>query len=273
MLDTFLVSSLSIGNVEIVFVAVGLVIAFLIGLSGMTGGALLTPALIFLGVQPIVAVGSGLVYSGLTKILGSILHFRDGNVDFRIAGRLLLGSIPGVIAGLVTIVVIRDSFGVATLNRFVSLILGLLLMFAGFVEVIRTVMQKRGPRNETEGNRNGPSRFVSVIYGGIVGVLLELSSVGSGTLVMVLLLRTMNSPKKMVGTNVFYGFVITSIGGALQLGIGTVDILLVVSLFIGSLPGIYLGVKAVGKIPTKALRTLLVVLVIVAGIWVLTSVT
>ena len=122
------------------FVTLGFVVGFLVGLTGIGGGALMTPSLIFLGVEPIVAVGTDLLYAFITKIFGSFFHKRNGNVNFNIALRLFLGSLPAIIFGTFLLEVINKE----VLNTYVTLILAFVLIFSSLISFYKGKGRDRG---------------------------------------------------------------------------------------------------------------------------------
>src|SRR5437773_1393276 len=121
----------------------GFVVGFLIGLTGMGGGALMTPLLILLGwARPVVAVGTDLVWGAVTKAFGALVHYRQQTVDFAIVKRLTLGSIPGAIAGLILLVQLRIR-GSSTMDRTVVRTLGVALVCVALSLFVRCLRRTR----------------------------------------------------------------------------------------------------------------------------------
>ncbi|MFQ6051856.1 MAG: sulfite exporter TauE/SafE family protein [Candidatus Hydrothermarchaeota archaeon] len=236
---------------------IGFVVGFLIGLSGVGGGAILTPLLIFSGVLPMYAVGSSLVYASLTKSLGSVLHHRKDNIEFSTVKILLLGSVPASFLGILLLNYLKSKFSFQFLNAFISSLLAIILILVAIIYFSQIMGSGIKLKN--------PSKKKLILAGFIVGITVQLTSVGSGVLVTLFLLPIL-VPRKVVGTDVFHAFVLTSFAGMMQFGIGNVLPSLVLVLLIGSIPGVVIGVSLSSRIPIKPFHIILTFVIFFSGL-------
>jgi uncharacterized protein len=235
----------------------GFVVGVLVGFTGVGGGSLMTPLLVLLfGIHPATAVGTDLLYAGVTKICGSFVHSANGAVDWRVTRRLASGSIPaaaltlfalshfGVQSGAVS-AAITTTLGFALLLTAVTLIFRkrLLAATAAFLE--------RRSDNEIAG--------LTVALGAALGVLVSISSVGAGAIgVTVLLMLYPKMPAvRIVGSDIAHAVPLTLLAGAGHWWLGSVDWGLMASLLVGSLPGIAIGSHFASRVPDRVLRPLM----------------
>jgi len=238
-------------------IAAGAVIGFLVGLTGMGGGSLTTPFLILvLHLRPVFAVGTDLVYASITKLVGTATHVRQRSVDFRVGGYVVAGAVPAALAGVFTV----NALGLHG-DAFVRHMLGFALILVALSVIVRQIF-KIAERQ----HRHRP--WVTVLVGGVVGYLVGVTSVGSGTLMMGVLLfayRVLPSDK-LVGTDIFYGFVISAVAGIAHIGAGHVEWNIVASLLIGSIPGVWIGSKVSVRAPDRVLRPVLASVLLLSGL-------
>jgi uncharacterized membrane protein YfcA len=243
-------------------ILVGFVVGVLIGLTGVGGGVLLLPVLIFgLGVPAIVAVGSDAVFNFFTKIPASILHLKKGTVRRRVVVALAVGSIPGSYAGVQLLVHIRHLYGDGV-NSFIKTAVGILLI----VVPLLLLLQKR--IEDRVANRPPSMKGFAgmAVIGLVAGFLVGMTSVGSGSIIMMLLLLFYSFPPKVnVGTDIVHAVILTGVTGALHFRLGNVDSGLVVSLLIGSIPGGLLGSHLATRVPMLWLRRILCTLLLLTG--------
>ena len=249
-------------------VLAGFIVGSLVGLTGLGGGVVLLPLLILgLRVPAIVAVGTGAVFSALTKVGAAILHWRRGNVDWPLVGSMALGSVPAAFLGVGALAWLQRSYG-QDVNSILTSFIGILLV----VIPVLLVFQERVERLRGKRLRESLPGWMNRYHGGLItglvgGLLVGMTSVGSGSVIMMLLLLFyQRSPAVLVGTDVTHAVLLTGVAGALHITIGTVDFGLVPWLLIGSIPGTVLGVKLTGVLPTVWLRRGLAGLLIVTGI-------
>ncbi|MGQ4913423.1 MAG: sulfite exporter TauE/SafE family protein [Candidatus Asgardarchaeia archaeon] len=247
----------------IILISLGFLVGFLIGLTGMGGGAITTPTLIFLGISPITAVGTDLLFSAITKFFGFLLFVSKKNIDITISLKLFVGSLPAVIIGSY-IIYLSKLYGF-DINYYISYALGLILI----VSAIITFLNKNRPNNMIL-KRSNLSVWKLMIIGFVVGFLVQFTSVGSGTLIVFFLLNfTPLSPHIIVGTNVFYGFLLTLTSAGTHYLLGTIDFQIAFYLTSGALLGIYFGVNINSKIPKHYLKKTLSIMVLIMGFLIL----
>ena len=243
-------------------IAVGFVVGVLIGMSGVGGGVLLLPVLIFgLRVPAIVAVGSDALFNFFTKIPASLLHLRKGTVRRKVVIALAAGSVPGSIAGVKLLMHIRHLYGDGV-NNFIKMAVGILLI------VIPTLLLFQRRIEERIANRPPTMKnFAGMALIGLVsGVLVGMTSVGSGSIIMMLLLLLYSFPPKVnVGTDIVHAVILTGVTGLLHFRLGNVDPGLVLSLLIGSIPGGLLGSHLSTRMPMLWLRRILCALLLITG--------
>lgn len=236
----------------------GLVVGFLVGLTGTGGGALLTPLLILLGwAPPVVAVGTDLVWGAVTRATGAFIHWRQGTVDFSIVKFLAIGSVPGALAGLALLAHLRSS-GDGNSDRLVLRMLGVALVVVALSIFSRCF---RGSQENLIGHKENlrRRRSLTILVGAVVGFLVSLTSVGSGSLIiscLVVLYR--GTPlRRIVGSDIVHALVLVGVAAIGHLGMGSINRSLLGALLLGSVPGVLLGSKMTCIVPDRALRPLL----------------
>lgn len=241
--------------------AFGFLTGLLVGLTGMGGGALMGPMLILvLGVPPVIAVGVDLAYSAITKLFGAAVHWRRGTADPGLAGLLLVGSLPGALSGIALLAWTRARG--SDPNLVVTKVLGLALVIASLAMLLRLVFPKHPAQRAPLLDR----RWL-VGAGFAVGVLVGISSVGSGTLLVALLALTTSMPSaRIVGTDLLHGVLLTAPAGAVHAWLGHVDVGLTLTILAGSIPGVLLGTRLSLWSPEWLLRPTLAVVLLTAGL-------
>jgi uncharacterized membrane protein YfcA len=230
----------------------GLGVGVLIGLTGIGGGSLMTPLLILVvGVQPVVAIGTDLAYGAITKTVGGFKHVRSGTVDLGVSKWMAFGSVPGSVAGV---------FLLERLNLDVTVVLALV---AGALIVVSLAVLGRAlfvvaPRERAEVPLTTRSKASAVAIGAVLGVVLGLTSVGSGALIgpaLILLFRL--TPRRVVGTDVFHAAIMLWAAGLAHWVGGNVDFALMGTILLGSVPGVWIGSALIGRVPAGVLRPIL----------------
>jgi uncharacterized membrane protein YfcA len=243
-------------------VLIGFVVGVLIGLTGVGGGVLLLPVLIYvLGYSPIVAVGSDAVFNFFTKIPAGLLHMSKGTVRRKVVIALAVGSVPGSIGGVAVLTHIRTLYG-SGVNDFIKIAIGILLL------VIPSLLLFQKRIEESVANRPPTMKsFIGMaIIGVVAGFLVGMTSVGSGSIIMMLLLLFYSYPPKVnVGTDVVHAVVLTGVTGLLHWRLGNVNWPLVGALLIGSIPGGLLGSHLSTRMPMLWLRRILCFLLLATG--------
>ena len=258
------------------YTLIGLAIGFLIGLTGMGGGSLLTPVMILvMGVKPVIAVGTDLAYGAITKIIGGTAHWRAGTVNRRTAYYLGAGSVPATILGVGITSAIKRA-DPQLVNVFMVHAIAWILILVAIVLIakpaITGAVQRWGMQagNDWRGDllSLGDRRpWILTIVGAVVGLLVGLTSVGSGTLIMVslLFLYPRWEAKEFVGTDVFHASILVSAAALAHLAAGNVNLPIVFSLLLGSVPGVLLGSRLVIGFPERALRISLASVMLLSG--------
>jgi uncharacterized membrane protein YfcA len=246
----------------------GLLVGFVVGLTGMGGGALMTPLLVLLfDIEPLAAVSSDLVAAFVMKPVGAGVHLRRGTVHLELVKWLVIGSVPSAFAGVLILNQLGD--GEAVQDR-IKVVLGVALLVAATSILAKQRVARRGGAAGGGGDpaplavRKGPTVVVGVLGGLIVG----MSSVGSGSLmiVMLLLLYPRLSASELVGTDLVQAIPLV---GAAALGhviYGDFRLGLPASLLVGALPGVYLGARVSARAPDRLIRPVLVVVLAASGI-------
>lgn len=264
---------------------VGLFIGFLVGLTGMGGGSLLAPIMIlFFRIPPVWAVGTDIAYSTVTKALGSVIHIRQKNVNFKVALWLACGSVPATFLSVGLVQYIRKHYG-TVVNGFILHSIGLTLLLVAVLLILKPYIMRRLERKNLQdlkqevslddnGSTKAPSRWekryrpvVTALVGAFVGFLVGLTSVGSGTLIIVSLafLFPRLTTKELVGTDIFQAFMLLASGAIAYLSAGTINWPIVGLLLIGSLPGVFIGSKLSKYIPDRYMRPVLATVLFISG--------
>ena len=241
----------------------GLIAGLMVGLTGMGGAALVTPMLVLLfGVSPAAAVSSDVVASAVMKPVGSLVHIRAKTVHWGLVGWLSAGSIPGVLLGTVIFArVLNTEQASETIRTWIGwvLLLALAAMIAK-IWVSRRASDLRGAQ-EPQGTDMPVRTLPTLLLGLVVGVLVGMTSVGSGSLVVttLLLLYPLLRPSILVGTDLTQAVPMLVAGAIAHAGFGEISIAVVVSLLIGQIPGVWIGARMSSRYDGSALRWLLMV--------------
>ncbi len=248
------------------FIISGFGVGVLVGLTGVGGGALMTPLLIFgFGISPAIAVGTDLMFAAITKANGVWVHARQHSVDWRIVRWLLSGSVP---AALFTLLALRQvDLQTGEAQDVMTTILGLaLIVSAGALIFRRRLAQSDTGLAHDETGRK--TRIATVLTGAVLGALVTLTSVGAGALGAAVLFWLYPRMKavRVVGTDLAHAVPLATVAGLGHWQLGTVDWFLLGSLLIGSLPGIYIGSRLSARVPEVWLRSVLASLLLVIGV-------
>ncbi len=248
--------------------AAGFAVGCLIGLTGVGGGSLMTPLLIFaFKVEPAVAVGTDLLFAAITKTGGIWVHARRHTVEWRIAGLLALGSVP---TALLTVYIIGQvGTGDPLIEKFITNGLGIALILTAASILFKSKMHQLGDglRQRYPALRAYRDR-VTVLAGVLLGVLVPISSVGAGALgaAILMFLYPRIPTIRIVGTDIAHAVPLTAVAGLGHLQLGTVDTSLLTAMLVGSLPGIYIGGHFGTVVPDRIMRPLLASILLVVGV-------
>ena len=246
----------------------GFLVGLIVGVTGVGGGSLMTPLLVLLfGVSPATAVGTDLLYASLTKTLGGWVHGRRGTVDWKIVGLLSLGSLP---AAVITIALLKYlALDKKTLSGLVTGVLSVALILTAAALLLKGRIKKLAQRRDGTVFELHHSHLpaATIITGALLGIMVTISSVGAGALGMVVLLflYPRHAPVKLVGTDIAHAVPLTAVAGMGHLALGTVDLVLLGSLLLGSLPGIYIGSHLSARMPEQVLRPVLATMLLLIG--------
>jgi uncharacterized protein len=245
----------------------GLLVGFLVGLTGMGGGALMTPVLIFFfGFEPTMAIGTDVTYAAVTKIAGSWKHWRQGSVDIPLALWLALGSIPASLAGVATVAYVKANYG-DLINHILYRAIGSALMMVGVLLIVKVVLHVDAAHRRENITMTRRLKIMTVALGLCTGFIIGFTSVGSGTFLAVfLILFYPLTTDRIIGTDIFHAMILLCVTGLAQMGVGNVDLWMVASLLMGSIPGVLLGSQLTVKAPTRVLRSILAVVLFLSGL-------
>lgn len=245
----------------------GGITGFIVGLTGVGGGALMTPILlIFFGVPPAAAVATDLWFAVITKLFAFGVHSRSGNIDWQVVKRLWLGSIP-IAIGTVIYVALFHSFGKSLW----------LSNFIGWVVIITAMSLILSPYFFSASKKlriEFPDKFkyfqpiLTVIAGAMLGLSVALTSIGAGALGSVILLYLYPlrlTPHRLIATDIAHAIPLAAIAGTGYLLSGLVNTEMLTSLLIGSIPAVIIGSKLTDYLPTRFIQIILAVTLISAS--------
>jgi uncharacterized membrane protein YfcA len=237
----------------------GLGVGILIGLTGIGGGSLMTPLLIIvLGIHPVVAVGTDLTYGAITKTLGGWRHLRKGTVDLGVSKWLAYGGVPGTLIGVLLVDRLHKAYGKGFDHALVGCVAGALVIVASVV-LVRTLLLSSAAKRERHSFRfTRRAALAAIALGFVLGLILGMTSVGSGALIgvaMIVIFRL--TPQRVAGSSVFLAAALLWVAGIAHMISGNVDYGLMGNILIGSIPGVWIGAHFVDRVPAQALRVTL----------------
>jgi len=243
----------------------GVLVGFLVGLTGVGGASLLTPILVMIGINPSIAVGTDLLYNSVTKFFGTIQHWRQKTIDFRLVKYLAMGSIPGVIVS-VTLLKLFESF-YHNQETIIKHALGYVLILVAAATLFKVFFGNKIKENRWQLKSLEEKKGLTITTGAVLGFIVGLTSIGSGSLfaIAMLYLFRMSAPR-LVGTDIAHAFFLATTAGLLHASMGNVNYGLALNLLAGSVPGVLIGSMLSAKAPTNALRTVIASLVLISGL-------
>jgi uncharacterized membrane protein YfcA len=255
---------------DIAFIFAGFFVGLVVGLTGVGGGSLMTPILIFFfGVKPYMAVGTDLLFAAFTKLGGTVKMARSGLVDWRVVAHLSAGSIP---AALVTLWVLK-TMGPAdpAVQQLMTTTLGVALLLTAAATLYKALRGKAAPIRVAFGQEALAAKprhwSLPLLFGALIGTLVSITSVGAGAIgvtVLMVLYPLLPLPR-IVAADIAYAVPLTLVAGLGHASIGSVNWPMLGLLLTGSLPGIWLGSHFMTRVPERAIRSLLSVLLAYAG--------
>ena len=249
---------------DLLLALAGFGVGGIVGLTGMGGGALMTPLLVLaFGVPPLAAVSSDLAASAVMKPFGGWVHARRGTVNWALVRWLCLGSIPSAFLGVLLLRIIPDEAGV---QRAIQIALGVALVLAVLGLVAKAYSGRRRP-----GGGAAPAIAVrplpTALLGALGGLVVGLTSVGSGSLIIVILLALYPTlrPNDLVGTDLVQAVPLVTAAALGHLFFGDLHLDLAASILIGSVPGVLLGARLSSRAPAGIVRAALVVVLLASA--------
>lgn len=257
-------------QIDLFFTLSGFVVGFIVGLTGVGGGSLMTPILVLgFGIKPVIAVGTDLLYAAITKCGGIWVHHRRGTIMWKIVGLMSLGSLP---ASAMTILLLKrfNAQGI-DYSSLITSTLGIALIATSLVLLFKRQLLEFSRRERFEAVRAVHRRLkspITVAVGAVIGVLVTLSSVGAGALgaATLFFIYPRLPAATIVGTDLAHAVPLTTVAGLGHSHLGTVDLVLLGSLLVGSLPGIYLGSNLGIRLPDHFVRPILASMLLIIGL-------
>jgi uncharacterized membrane protein YfcA len=253
-------------NLDFGIALAGFIVGIVVGLTGMGGGALMTPILVLgFGVEPLAAVSSDLVAAVVMKPIGGGIHFRRGTVHTGLVKWLAFGSVPGALLGSYFISHLSGDVGDT-----IEVVLGVVLLVAAAAMVVRGYLAgHRGAGVDGAEARRVPVRRGATLAVGLVGgTVVGMTSVGSGSLMIValMLLYPTLSSRELVGTDLVQAIPLVLAAALGHLLWGQFELALTTSLLIGSIPGVIIGAQISSRAPDRYIRPVLVLVLALTGL-------
>jgi uncharacterized membrane protein YfcA len=254
-------------------IAFGFGVGVLIGLTGIGGGSLMTPLLVlFAGIPPVVAIGTDLAYGAVTKTLGGWRHWRKGTVDLGVSMWLAVGSVPGALVGVWLLDRLHAAYGKSFEPVLLASIAVALIIVAVTILARALFMPKLVARERHSIEQTTRAKVTAALIGAVLGLILGVTSVGSGALIgLALILVFQLTPHRVVGTDVFHAAILLWVAGLAHWASGNVDFALMGTILIGSLPGVWLGTHLISSVPATALRLVLGCVLLASALGVMTK--
>lgn len=251
--------------IDLRYVLSGLCVGAIVGMTGVGGGSLMTPLLIMLfGVHPATAVGTDLLYAAVTKSFGTLVHGYTHTVDWRVVRRLAAGSVPATLATL--LVLAQFDMRSAQAAHLISRALGAALVATSLTLIFRRRLVDWLTRRLPEPAPQ-TTAILTVATGAVLGILVSVSSVGAGAIgvTALVILYPRLATARIVGSDIAHAVPLTLIAGLGHWALGSIDTSILGSLLIGSIPGILAGSYAAIRLPDRALRMSLAVMLVIVG--------
>lgn len=250
---------------DIYQIIAGFCVGLVVGITGVGGGSLMTPLLVLLfGYAPATAVGTDLLYASATKVAGTAGHGWRGNVEWKVAGWMVAGSVPASLATTLFLSTVKDA---SALNTTLTFALGIMLILTAVALVYRQALQRVGERVHALPLFSRNLTPITVAVGVFLGVMVTLSSVGAGAVGVTALffLYPRFKAVRIVGTDIAHAVPLTLAAGLGHVWLGNVNWLLLAGLLLGSVPGVMLGSQIASKLPDNVIRFSLIALLLFIG--------
>lgn len=246
-------------------VIAGILVGMCVGLTGVGAGSLMAPLLIlFFKIDPLVAIGSDLLYAAPTKVVGAIIHGRQGSIDLRVTTRLSLGGVLGMVTGILVLRHFHAQLDAVTLARLVKHWVGLAVLISAVLTIASTALLQRAASIKPQ---QGSNAWPIFLLGAIVGFTVILTSVGAGAITMPFLCLLLSSHRMqlLIGSDLAFAAVVATLGAAFQYHLGNVNVTVSLAMLAGSIPGVIIGSRLSTKIPHGVLKPLVGFCLIVIG--------
>jgi uncharacterized membrane protein YfcA len=251
-------------------ILIGLMAGIAIGLSGLGGAPLLLPPLIIIGIPPQLVIGVNLAFIFVTKLFASVLHSKEQNINWKALGFLLVPVVPVMLFASWIWTGIKDNYGSDILDTVILLLLGILLLGTSLYMFKNNVLKKLSNDNSVSPHHNFTRGEKTTFLGtsSVISFITQIASSGAGAMILPILVKKCHCPPKHVaGTSVLFGVAISAVGTILHYNMGNVPFLLVLFLLIGSIPGVFLGVKLTSKISSRTLIAIFSVIILIASVF------
>jgi uncharacterized membrane protein YfcA len=249
------------------FIISGALVGLLVGITGVGGGSLMTPILtLIFGVAPTTAVGTDLAFAAITKGIGTVAHRLHGNVKWNVVTLLCMGSLT---TATLSILFLKQ---VGPLSKewvhFITFSIGISVLLTALSLTVRAKILQWVINNPQRMPHGTTLKVVTVLVGGVIGVLVTISSIGAGAIgaTLILMLYPHLKTAEVAGTDIAYAVPLTALAGLGHWWLGNVDFSLLFGLLLGSVPAIWLGAKLASTLPDKFTRTALAVTLLLVGI-------
>jgi uncharacterized protein len=252
-------------------IAFGFAVGLLVGITGTGGGSVMTPLLVIVfGINPATAIGTDIAYSAVEKSIGGVRQFRAGNVDVPLSTRMAFGSVPAAVAGVETLKYLERHLG-SDFETVIFTLLAAALLLSGAALLVRILIRSTGgERSSVPLTRAATAQ--AILIGAFVGFVVGLTSAGSGALIAVALIIWFRlRPPKVVGTDLFHASLVLWAAAIAHVFANDIDYGLAGTLLIGAIPGILISTHLSLRVPTGALRGALAVVLLGAGLGMLTK--
>lgn len=257
--------------------SLGFLVGILIGLTGIGGGAIIQPILIIvLGLTPISAVGTGLLFAMLTKIGGALTHIRMRNIRPRRTLCFLCGSVPSVLIVPYAVNRLISQYGAAIVNHYLQCGMALVMLATAIFMLLQHLFLMETLETERQVYCRGGlfplrQKIMAIASGVVIGALIGATSVGGGVLIIPVMLWLNASIAEAVGSSLVISLLLSGLGSLVYLLEGQLQLLTVATLVLGSIPGVILGSRLTRRIPERILLAIVVFLVAASGLCLLVN--
>lgn len=247
-------------SLSIVFM--GFLVGFLVGLTGVGGATLLTPILMFIGINPSIAVGTDLFYNSITKLFGIIQHWRQKTINFKLVKYFSIGSLPSAAFAIIFLHYYNNQAREAIIKHTI----GYVLILVSISILFQLFFTSKLKPNMFQSRDIEEKLVLTISLGAVFGFIVGLTSIGAGSLfavAMFFLFRV--SAVELVGTDIAHAFILVTVAGLLNVSFGNVNFPLAGNLLIGSIPGVLLGSRLSAIVPAKSIRSVMAITILISG--------